>query len=240
MKLVKKSKHLIEGIGSGYNISGSLVNIKINSLKPKVLADGSVSFTGDIDCAIKDTVPSSYYDCGGKIYGEMECKIVSGIDYNYSLEGLEGEELVKTLREHLESELDNMVFSSEIINRREGRVSRKFDGNFYIESHYWGIDFNLDCKILDEVAIEFIDRIFKGNNYQVEVYDDEDNMVDGYYEPDEEKYAIEYAKKHNCNSVERVYLDYILDGEFGDSELNGDREVIWENDNDNIKIKYRL
>ena len=235
MKLIKKSRSDINWSG----IKGYLANTKINSLKPRVSGDDEISFTSDIDIVIKDITVATNYG-KSKISGEMKCKIVSGVYWDYSLEGLEGEELVKTLREHLESELDNMVFSSEIINRREGRVSRKFDGNFYIESHYWGIDFNLDCKILDEVAIEFIDRIFKGNNYQVEVYDDEDNMVDGYYEPDEEKYAIEYAKKHNCNSVERVYLDYILDGEFGDSELNGDREVIWENDNDNIKIKYRL
>lgn len=219
MKLIKKSKHLIEDWSSGYNISGSLVNIKINSLKPKVLADGSVSFTGDIDCSIKDTVPSSYYDCGGKIYGEMECKIVSGIDYYYSLEGLEGEELLEALADDLAFTLDNLKFESK------PRSSRIFDGKFIIESNY----LDLNCKIVNETGIYLINKITRGDNYLFEVYDDKEGVV-AVFEPDEEDDAIEYAKENNCNTVTQAYLNYTLNGDHWDYEHNDNWEVIWEND----------
>ena len=219
MKLVTKSKHLIEDWSSGYNISGSLVNIKINSLKPKILADGSVSFTCDIDCAIKDTVPSSYDDCGGKIYGEMECKIVSGIDYYHSLEGLEGEELFEALADDLAFTLDNLKFESK------PRSSRIFDGKFIIESNY----LDLNCKIVNETGIYLINKITQGDDYQFEVYDDVEGTV-AVFDLDEEEDAIEYAKKNNCNSVKRVYLNYTLEGDSWDDEpRHGDEFVVWEN-----------
>ena len=219
MKLIKKSKHLIEDWSSGYNISGSLVNIKINSLKPKVLADGSVSFTCDIDCAIKDTVPSSYYNCGGKIYGEMECKIVSGIDYYHSLEGLEGEELFKALADDLAFTLDNLKFESK------PRSSRIFDGKFIIESNY----LDLNCKIVNETGVYLINKITRGDNYQFEVYDDKEGVV-AVFELDEEDDAIEYAKENNCNTVTQAYLNYTLDGDSWEYDNNENWDLIWEND----------
>ena len=85
-----------------------------------------------------------------------------------------------------------------------------------------------DCKILNEVGIDLINRIVRGDNYYLEVYDGAGNMVDDSYESDEENRAINYAKKHNFSSVERVYLNYTIDGEDGDYEPNGDRKVIWK------------
>ena len=225
MKLIKKSKKskkLVEGTDAGYNIEGSLVNIKINSLKPRALTDGSVSFTCDIDCAIKDTIASSYYN-SAQIYGEMKCKIVSGIDYNYSLEDLEGEELFEALADDLAYTLDNLKFESE--TNGGGWNYRKFDGKFSIESNY----LDLNCKVVSKVGIELIDKIDRGYNYQFEAYDDVEGTV-AVFDLDEEEDAIEYAKKNNCNSVKRVYLNYTLEGDSWDDEpRHGDEFVVWEN-----------
>lgn len=227
MKLIKKSKKkskkLVEGAGAGYNIEGSLANIKINSLKPKVLNDGSVSFTCDIDCAIKDTIVSSYYN-SAQIYGEMECKIFSGIDYNYSLEGLEGEELFEALADDLAYTVDNLQFESE--TNGGGWNYHKFDGKFSIESNY----LDLNCKVVNKAGIELIDKIDRGYNYQFGVYDDVEGMV-AVFDLDAEEDAIEYAKKNNCNLVKRIYLNYILHGDDWDDDFrHGDEFVVWEND----------
>ena len=224
-KPIKKSKRLVEGAGSGYNIEGSLVNININSLKPKVLDDGSVSFTCDIDCDIEDTIASNYYN-SAKISGEMACKIVSGIDYYYSLEGLEGEELVEALADDLAYTLDNLKFKSETIGG--GWSHHKFDGKFSIESNY----LDLDCEIVNKAGIELIDTITRDENYQFEVYNEDE--IDGmteFFGPDEEDDAIEYAKKNNLKSVERVYLNYTLLGNNWEIDpMFGYEELVWKND----------
>ena len=226
MKSIKKNKRIVEGASSGYNMEGSLVKININSLKPKVLDDGSISFTCDIDCIIKDTIVSSYYN-SAQIYGGMRCKIVSGIDYHYSLEGLEGEELAEALAEDLAYTLDNLQFESE--TNGGGWDYHKFDGKFSIESNY----LDLNCKVVNKVSIELIDKINRGYNYQFEVYDDVEGKV-AVFESDEEEYAIEYAKKYNCSSVKRVYLNYILHGGgWDDDPRHGDEFVVWENDSTN-------
>lgn len=225
-KLIKKGKRLVEGAGSGYNIEGSLINIKINSLEPKLLDDGSVSFTCDIDCDIEDTIASNYYN-SAKISGEMACKIVGGIAYDYSFEDFKGDRLVKVLKDFLRYELDNLQFESETIGGGWSHV--KFDGKFSIESDYC----DLNCEIVNKAGIELIDTITKGDNYQFEVYNEDE--IDGmteFFGPDEEDDAIEYAKKNNLKSVERVYLNYTLLGNNWEIDpMFGYEELVWKNDN---------
>ena len=229
-KTIKKSKRLVEGAGAGYNVEGSLINIKINSLEPKKLDDGTVSFTCDIDCDIEDTIASNYYN-SAKISGEMACKIVSGIaydysfDYDYSFEDLDGVRLERALEDFLESELESLQFKSETIGG--GWIHHKFDGNFSIESDYC----DLNCEIVNKAGIELIDTITRDENYEFDVYNEKDGMI-AVFGPDEEDEAIEYAKKNNCTSVERVYLNYILDSDNWGSDpmYDGDGEVVWYND----------
>ena len=231
-KPIKKSKRLVEGAGSGYNIEGSLINIKINSLEPKLLDDGSVSFTCDIDCDIEDTIASNYYN-SAKISGEMACKIVGGIaydysfDYDYSFEDLKGDRLVNALEDFLGYELEYLQFKSETIGG--GWSHHKFDGKFSIESDYC----DLNCEIVNKAGIELIDTITRGDNYQFEVYDEDE--IDGmteFFGPDEEDDAIEYAKKNNLKSVERVYLNYTLLGNNWEIDPMFDyEESVWKNDN---------
>lgn len=223
-KPIKKNKRLVEGAGAGYNIEGSLINIKINSLEPKLLDDGSVSFTCDIDCDIEDTIASNYYN-SAQISGEMACKIVGGISYDYSFEDLKGDRLVKVLKDFLRYELDNLQFKSETIGR--GWSHSKFDGKFSIESDYC----DLNCEIVNKAGIGLIDTITRDENYEFEVYSDIEDSGIEFFGPNEEDKAIEYAKKNNCTSVEKVYLNYTLDGDSWDEDpMNIDGEIVWYND----------
>ena len=78
-----------------------------------------------------------------------------------------------------------------------------------------------------------IDTITKGDNYQFEVYggDEMDGMTE-FFGPDKEDDAIEYAKKNNLKSVERVYLNYTLLGNNWEIDPMFDyEELVWKNDN---------
>lgn len=218
---------LKQGAGAGYNIKGTISNVKITKINNLEIEKGQWVDYANLEVegtATFEGYAESYY-YGIKI---VETPInITNIGINVNLLDYEGvESYDKVTPQDLTSALSGSVeFDSDTYGG--GWSHSTFDGEIGgdVESSGSEID-NIVIYFTDETTRKYIDLGVQGEAY-VEQYDvlDEDNDVLDSFETEEE--AIDFAKKNR--GVEVRYTRWYLDstGDF-DDDINYDSETVWE------------
>jgi len=217
MKILFENKQLNEGPGAGYTVSGTLTNVKVNSIKNIKEVDRTdlVEYEVELDATADfDDVSANSYYYGGTIDStpvsiirarvELEDGEVTNEDVKYALEGVK-----------VEAKLGG------------GWSHSTFDGT--IECDYMSFEnapylTSVLFKLTDERAINYLDKAVQNENTETQFAVMENNWAEEVFSTEEE--AISYAKENGYDSVQIIYVTEYFNGdedtEFGD--------IVWTND----------
>jgi hypothetical protein len=240
--IFKESKKLTEGAGAGYTLSGKMSITAVESLTPIKYEDADYgSYDVTFNCValgkIEDFQFNSYMY--GDSMDEAEVEISSIKTNFYCGEGIE--DIESFVKSNLEEVRDCLVGATVRVDYVYGAgwSHSKFDGTIakiddtvkdsdIVYSDNFDIEvFEFDAKIKDTDVIEYVDKAVTGDNfsYMYTVIDADGNPGDAFFEEDD---AIEYAKKNNCQAVDKTECKELFGGE---TEWL-DSEIVWENDSD--------
>lgn len=228
MKILFENKQLNEGPGAGYTVSGTLTNVKVNTIKDikKVGQDGdTIEYEVELDATADfDDVSANSYYYGGTIDSTPVSITRVVVEFD------EGD----ITTDDIKWAIDRAKIDA---NLGGGWSHAKFDG--FIETDYNGIDnasslLGISLELTDERAIEYLDKAVQNENtetlYEVEF---DDTFGGDAFETEEE--AIEYAKKYNANSVRIIYQTEFFNGDV-DVETG---ETVWTNDDMDESIEKK-
>ena len=240
MKLVKKSKRLVEGAGAGYDIQGTLFFEEVNNLEIISVNESSDNYYNtemvDVVCKfdakaqISNLKASSYY-YGGEIkgVGDIDLKVdkcfISVDKDEWNIDFKNAKEIADYIKEQ-EADFDMSYGGGWLHSQYDGTISKE---GYEIELESNGDWQIVDAKILDKDLIECIDKIVSGKNVEYRVIQDGEEIE--WFENEQD--AIDFAEKNNCSRVEKYYLSYEFNGEYIDiSDDGGDYgDIVWENKN---------
>lgn len=239
-KKVEAKTKKTEGAGAGYNVSGTLTNIRVNSYEVVDEYVDNSDYGGqekcfvlkcDIDVDIEDMKFSSY-EYGGEIEFPVKAKITNLVlfDYDYDEDSSENVELDEA---GIIGALEDITFEDVL---GAGWVHQAFTGTF--ETSIDGSSYsvltadNCTISIDNEKVIDYIDNKVTGNIdlYTYAVLDEEGEELKDDFSDEEE--AIKYAQEHNGVKVARIYHNWKLIGADGSLDDEPENEVIWERDYD--------
>lgn len=248
LKAIKKnnlteSKQLNEGPGAGYTLSGKMSITAVESLTPiKYESADYGSYDVTFNCValgkIEDFEFYSYMYGDKMDSAEVE---ISAIKTNFYAEHIDDIEAL--VRNNLEEVKDCLVGATVRVDYVYGAgwLHSKFDGTIakiddtvkdsdIVYGDTFDIEvFEFDAKIKDTDVIEYVDKAVTGDNfsYMYTVIDEDGNPGDAFFEEDD---AIEYAKKHHCQAVDKTECKELFGG---DTEWL-DSEIVWENPYEDI------
>ncbi len=233
------SKQLKEGAGAGYTLSGKMSITAVESLTPIKFEDADYgSYDVTFNCValgkIEDFEFYSYMYGDKMDSAEVE---ISAVKTNfYCGEGIE--DIEAFVRNNLEEVKNCLVGATVHIDYVYGAgwMHSKFDGTIaeidntvkdsdIVYGDIFDIEvFEFDAKIRDTDVINYVDKAVTGDNfsYMYTVIDEDGNPGDAFFEEDD---AIEYAKRHHCQAVDKTEYKELFGGE---TEWL-DSEIVWEN-----------
>lgn len=225
MKILFENKQLNEGPGAGYTVSGTLTNVKVNTIKDikKVGQDSDLieyEIVLDATADFDDVSANSYY-YGGTV--ESTPISIERIRVEFS----DGADLTT---DDVRWAIDGTKVEATLGG---GWSHSKFDG--IIDVDYRSLDNTSLTDILfeltDERAIEYLDRAVQNENtetlYEVVI----DGVGEDAFESEEE--AISYAKSNGGEEVRVIYQTEFFNGDI-DVETG---ETVWVNDDVDESIK---
>ena len=227
MKILFENKQLNEGPGAGYTVSGTLTNVKVNTIKDikKVGQDGdTIEYEVELDATADfDDVSANSYYYGGTIDSTPVSITRVVVEFD------EGD----ITTDDIKWAIDRAKIDA---NLGGGWSHAKFDG--FIETDYNGIDnasslLGILLELTDEDAIDYLDRAVQDGNtdtlYAV--------VVDGVQEDafDTKEEAINYIKQHGGDEVVIIYQTMLFNGDI-DVETG---ETVWTNDDMDESIEKK-
>lgn len=238
---LSESKQLNEGPGAGYTLSGKLKITKVESLTPVKFEDADYgSYDVTFNCVALGTIED--FEFYSYMYGDKMDSAeveISAIKTNFYAEHIDDIEAL--VRNNLEEVKDCLVGATVHLEYVYGAgwLHSKFDGTIaeindlvkdsdIVYGDTFDIEvFEFDAKIKDTDVIEYVDKAVSGDNfsYMYTVIDEDGNPGDAFFEKDD---AIEYAKKNNCQAVDKTECKELFGG---DTEWL-DSEIIWERDSE--------
>jgi hypothetical protein len=239
--IFKESKQLTEGAGAGYTLSGKLKITKVESLTPVKFEDADYgSYDVTFNCVALGTIED--FEFYSYMYGDKMDSAeveISAIKTNFYAEHIDDIEAL--VGNNLEEVKDCLVGATVRVDYVYGAgwLHSKFDGTIAVINDLvkdsdivYGDTFDIevfefDAKIKDTDVIEYVDKAVSGDNfsYMYTVIDEDGNPGDAFFEKDD---AIEYAKKNNCQAVDKTECKELFGG---DTEWL-DSEIIWERDSE--------
>ena len=228
---LKESKSLKEGAGAGYEVKGSLANlrdIKILDTKNETnkYGENEITIIATANCDLEDVSASSYYygrDIvkGGKIPASIELNIT------YIENELKGESSEQVVKDYNEFEFDCGLGGGWSHSTFTGEIEGDYKD---VEKEPYGCYTNSFKIVIDNKnVIEDIDKAVTGEDW-IDVYEVRDEDGDLLYDCDNEDEAIEYAKANRGTEVVHTQTRIGLMSDFESEDVLDvyEDEIVWE------------
>ena len=216
---------------SGYDVNGKIVDVKYSEVEDEHYTncklDCKVNLTGKVQ---KFNAEGAYAGTGDVQYLPIKCDHVYIEVPKGTLEDWKvinsNNEIGKTAL--LDLIIDDLRDAYCSFTYGGGWSHATYDGQLTDDdwldgTYYW--DMKASIYLSDEEDIKKVDRMTRGYGYETmyDVIDEDGDAIDSF---EDENEAIEYAKKNNCSSVERVFVTIDWDG---NEDIEHD-SIVWENE----------